>query len=240
MVKIAKWKRRETWWKSPEPEPAELPEVLLTRTGTFSMILRSFTSRSSSSSLSMGPLFVHSTIAPPRPPPAPASASIAAPVFGATATSWRSLPLPSPSLDGPDIAASKMEEPETLVERRGSTKYDESKYIKNPVKKREGDPTRSSSWDAIERCRVARGRRLSATARRSGGDGVRSGRIRVKGREMPRRSARGSGLGFFFARIKVRFRKWPDRRGPVRVGPVVVLCFPEVVHIYIFYKLKIT
>ncbi|KAH0869984.1 hypothetical protein HID58_077006, partial [Brassica napus] len=36
------------WWKSPDPEPAELPEVLLTRTGTFSRILLSFISRSSS------------------------------------------------------------------------------------------------------------------------------------------------------------------------------------------------
>lgn len=44
-----------TWWKSPEPEPAEDPEVLLTRTGTFSMMRLSFTSRSSSSSRSLTP-----------------------------------------------------------------------------------------------------------------------------------------------------------------------------------------
>ncbi|KAG9439454.1 hypothetical protein H6P81_019619 [Aristolochia fimbriata] len=52
----------QTWWKSPEPEPAELPEVLLTRTGTFSIILRSLTSRSSSSSKSVAG-FVYSTMA---------------------------------------------------------------------------------------------------------------------------------------------------------------------------------
>lgn len=50
-----------TWWKSPDPEPAELPEVLLTRTGTLSIIRRSLTSRSSSSSLKT--TGVYSTIA---------------------------------------------------------------------------------------------------------------------------------------------------------------------------------
>lgn len=59
--KIIKEKRSFTWWKSPEPEPAELPEVLLTRTGTLSIIRRSLTSKSSSSSLKTSG--VYSTIA---------------------------------------------------------------------------------------------------------------------------------------------------------------------------------
>jgi len=47
--------RESTWWKSPEPDPADDPDVLLTRTGTFSMMRLSFTSKSSSSSRSFTP-----------------------------------------------------------------------------------------------------------------------------------------------------------------------------------------
>lgn len=54
-----------TWWKSPDPEPAELPEVLLTRTGTFSRILLSFISRSSSSSSITGGLYSTIDVDPP-------------------------------------------------------------------------------------------------------------------------------------------------------------------------------
>ncbi len=63
----------QTWWKSPEPEPAELPEVLLIRTGTCSLIRRSFTSKSSSSRglVATSPPPVYSTISPPAPLPPP-------------------------------------------------------------------------------------------------------------------------------------------------------------------------